>query len=260
MDKAAFFASLRSRTSGVFGTSLSQGQVEGIEAILDACEKYHVKDAHHIANVCSQVYHETGGYMLPIKETVMPSHKDKNPSDAAVIARLDAAFRSGKLPWVSKPYWREGWFGRGPIQVTHRVNYEKVGKAIGVDLVSDKNRIMDPVIGAATAVVGMRDGIFTGKKLSDFDFPSALNAPTRSHPRRIVNGNDGTDAKINTYHRAFHAALMAGRYSEKPFVVDDPGPKPAPVPTPKPAIVTRQPVAGNWLAALLDAIIKAFKR
>lgn len=257
MDRAAFFAAVR---SSLFAGKLSAEQVKGMEAILDACEKYHVKDAHHIANILAQVFHETGTYMLPVKETVFPSHKDKNPSDAAVIARLDAAFKSGKLPWVSKPYWREGWFGRGPIQLTHKVNYEKVGKAIGVDLVTDKNRIMDPAIGAATAVVGMRDGIFTGKKLSDFDFPAALNAPTRSHPRRIVNGNDGTDAKINTYHRAFHAALMAGGYREKPFVVDDPGPKPAPIPTPKPAIVTRQPVAGNWLAILLDAIMKAFRK
>ena len=36
MNKQAFFAALRSRTSGIFGTSLSQGQVDGIEAILDA--------------------------------------------------------------------------------------------------------------------------------------------------------------------------------------------------------------------------------
>lgn len=42
----------------------------------------------------------------------------------------------------------------------------------------------------------------------------------------------------------------------KPVVVDDPGPKPAPTP----AVVTRQPVAGNWLATLLEALMKAFKR
>lgn len=262
MDRSAFFAALRKTASGVFGNSLSAAQVQGCEAILDACEKYRVTDAHHVANVLAQVYHETGGHMLPIKETVMASHKDKNPSDVTVIARLDAAFKAGRLPWVSKPYWRDGWFGRGPIQVTHEANYRKVGNAIGADLVSDKNRIMDPAIGAATAVVGMRDGIFTGKKLSDFDFPACLNAPTKSHPRRIVNGNDGTDAKINGYHRAFHAALTAGGYSEKPFVVDDPGPKPLPQPSPAPApaVVARQPVAGNWLTLLIEAIGKAFRK
>ena len=39
MNRAAFFASVRSRTSGVFGTSLSQRQVTGVEAILDEAEK-----------------------------------------------------------------------------------------------------------------------------------------------------------------------------------------------------------------------------
>lgn len=41
----------------------------------------------------------------------------------------------------------------------------------------------------------------------------------------------------------------------KPVVVDDPGPKP------RPAVVTRQPVqSGNWLTALLEAIMKAFRK
>lgn len=36
MNYTAFFASLRLRESGAFGTSLSQGQVDGVEAILTA--------------------------------------------------------------------------------------------------------------------------------------------------------------------------------------------------------------------------------
>jgi hypothetical protein len=52
----------------------------------------------------SEVYHETGGQMLPVKETVYAHSKDRNPSDAAVIKRLDTAYVKGKLPWVSKPY------------------------------------------------------------------------------------------------------------------------------------------------------------
>lgn len=251
MDRAAFFAAVR---TSLFGGALSAEQVKGTEAILDACQKYHVTDPHHAANILAQVFHETGGYMLPIKETVMPSHKDKNPSDATVIKRLNNAFAKGQLSWVKTPYWREGWFGRGPIQLTHEPNYRKVGKAIGVNLVTDKNRIMEPAIGAATAVVGMRDGIFTGKKLSDFDFPDCLNAPVKSHPRRIVNGNDGTDAKINRYHKAIYSALINAGYSAKPFVVDDPGPKP------KQPVAAPQPAQGNWLSLFLEALMKVFRK
>ena len=233
MNRAAFFASVRSRTSGVFGGSLSAQQVQGTEAILDACQKYRVTDKHHVANILAQVFHETGGYMLPIKETVMPSHKDKNPSDGAVIKRLDTAYAKGQLKWVKTPYWRDGWFGRGPIQTTHERNYQKVGKAIGVDLVKDRNRILEPEIGAASAVVGMRDGLYTGKKLADFNFGKELAAVEEPKglfgPRRIVNGKDGTDKKIAGYHRAFYAALTAAGFDGKA------APAPAPVLAPKPA-------------------------
>lgn len=245
MDRAKFFAALRSTAPRIFGNSLSEPQVRGIEAILDACQTYRVTSPHHIANILAQVFHETGGYMSPIKETVMPHHKDKNPSDTTVIARLDKAFKAGQLSWVKTPYWRDGWFGRGPIQTTHKRNYEVIGKAIGVDLIKDRDRIMEPAIGAASAVVGMRDGLYTGKKLSDFNFPGALNADTRNHPRRIVNGNDGTDAKINGYHRFFHEALMSAGYRAQPYVVDDPGVRPSPAPAPS----TPAPDAGGKVAA-----------
>ena len=97
MNKTAFFAALRARDSGVFGTSLSQRQVDGIEALLD--EGRHLP-LPHLAHVLGEVHHETGGGMYPIKETVFRSHKDQNPPDAQVIARLDAAWAKGQLPWV----------------------------------------------------------------------------------------------------------------------------------------------------------------
>lgn len=265
MDRAKFFASVRARASGIFGTSLSPQQVQGCEAILDACEKYRVTDQHHVADILAQVYHETGGYMLPIKETVMPSHKDKNPSDATVIKRLDTAFAKGQLPWVRSPYWRLGWFGRGPIQTTHERNYEKVGQAIGVDLVKNRDRILEPTIGAASAVVGMRDGLYTGKKLADFDFSKELAQVSKTGsfgPRRIVNGKDGTDVKIAGYHRAFYAALSAAGYGRKPVAPS------APIPTPKPAPaspdwgkpITKPAPAKSGLAALISAILGIFTR
>jgi len=247
MDREAFFAGLR--TPALF-TRLSQEQVDGINAILDACQKFVVTDQHHVADILAQVFHETGGYMLPIKETVMPSHKDKNPSDSTVISRLDAAFARGQLTWVKTPYWRDGWFGRGPIQTTHKRNYQKVGKAIGVDLVKDRNRILDPAIGAASAVVGMRDGLYTGKKLADFNFGkelAAVDGGGQFGPRRIVNGVDGTDKKIAAYHRAFYAALTAAGFDGK--AAPAPAPIPMPKPAPAPPVATAKPVTGTAAAA-----------
>jgi hypothetical protein len=212
MNRATFYARLRSRASGIFGTSLSQRQVDGIEALLNAGEGLPL---HHMANVLAQVYHETGGGMYPIKETVFRSHKNQNPSDAEVIRRLDVAFSKGQLPWVRTPYWRDGWFGRGQIQITHKANYDKFGVS--------KAQALEPKTSARIAVQGMRDGMFRGHKLADYDFPAALRNPPATNPRRIVNGSDGTDQKVGGYHLAFADALQAGGWAAKASF-----PKPAP--------------------------------
>ena len=201
MNRKAFFDAIRP----AFG-QLSQPQIDGMEALLDAGKRLPL---HHMANVLAQVRRETGGYMSPIKETVMPSHKDKNPSDAEVIRRLDRAFAAGKLPWVTKPYWRDGFFGRGPLQITHQKNYAKFG-------ITDPNDALKLDVGARIAVKGMSEGMFTGKKLADYDFPAALDAPPDSNPRRIVNGKDGSDREVAKFHRQFAAALEAAGWGNSP--------------------------------------------
>lgn len=209
MDRKLFFDSVR---IPLFGGKLSTPQVLGAEALLDAFENYEVTNTHHAANILAQVHHETGGYMSPIKETVFASHSNKNPSDATVIARLDSAYADGKLTWVDTPYWKDGWFGRGMIQITHKSNYEKLGDLLEIDLVGDRDKALELEVSAAIAVVGMVTGAFTGKKLSDFSFPAALDAPPNRHPRRIVNGPDGQHEKIAKNHRLFYNALIAASF------------------------------------------------
>ena len=199
MNRAAFFANLRAQGEP-FGARITQGQVDGVEAILDACDRRGVTDPHHVANILAQVFHETGGRMLPVRETFAAS-------DAEAIRRLDSAFARRQLPGVRAPYWRDGWFGRGAIQITHRGNYAKLGERLGVDLVGNPDLALDPAVSADIAVVGMVEGLFTGRRLADFAFPTDLGAPVASNPRRIVNGQDGTDATVARHHRAFRAAL-----------------------------------------------------
>ena len=69
MNRAAFYASVRSSTSGVFGTSLSSSQVEGIEAILDEAERRGTP-LRHLAYILATPYLETGGKMQPIRENL----------------------------------------------------------------------------------------------------------------------------------------------------------------------------------------------
>jgi hypothetical protein len=202
MDRAKFFNSLRSST--IFKGRLSQPNVSGTEAILDAGRHL---SAHHLANVMANVARETGRYMFPIKETVMPWHQDKNPSDAEVIRRLERAWANGVLQraGVRTPYWREGWFGRGQIQITHKPNYDKF------NVVNPSDALLLPV-SARIAVEGMEKGMFTGRKLSDYNFPQDLTRPSNRNPRRIVNGPDGSDDEVASFHRVFHTALVEAGY------------------------------------------------
>lgn len=257
MDRTVFFDRVRALP---FGGALSQPQVAGLNAILDAAQRHRVTDAHHVADILAQVHHETGGYMLGIKETVYASHADKNPSDAVVKSRLEAAWAKGQLSWVKTPYWRDGWFGRGPIQITHFDNYKKFAKRLGIPLTTNPSLALDPVHGADIAVVGMSEGLFTGKKLSDYKFPAALTAPSKSHPRRIVNGVDGTDSKIAASHGAFYSALVAagwGKAAPATVTVSEP---PAGLDYYPPADVATPAASVSWLSELVSALIAIFKR
>lgn len=246
MDRASFYAALRSRTNTMFGTSLSQKQVDGIEALLDACLIHAISNTHHVANILAQVYHETGARMYPVRETFATSDKQ-------AIQRLEAAWKAGKLSWVKTPYWREGWYGRGFIQLTHEDNYRKLGREIGVDLTAKPELALDLKISADIAVVGMQRGMFTGKKLYDYVFPADLDNPPKTNPRRIVNGQDGTDKKVAGYHRAFFAAIQAaGGWQDKPRIVQPS----IPLPTPEPAPAARS----GLLAAILKFILSLFRR
>lgn len=211
MNRKTLFDELRN--SGAFGKKLAPTFVVGVEAVLEACYRWQVVPVHHAANIMAQVHHETGGQMEPVKETVYADSKVRDPSDTEVIRRLDRAYAKGQLSWVRETYWRDGWFGRGLIQITHLKNYLKVGTAISVDLVKNRDLALRLDIAADIAVVGMTRGLFTGKKLSDFDFPKALTAKVPLNPRRIVNGEDGSDGKIAKVHIFFYDALVKAGYN-----------------------------------------------
>ena len=214
MNREKFFEYLRRRDGHLFGTSLSQRQVDGLDALLDAGDGLPLP---HMAQVLSESHHETGGGMYPVKETVFPHSKAKNPSDATVIARLDRAYAKGQLPWVKVPYWRGGFFGRGVIQLTHEYNYRKASAVCAVDLVSNPGRALDLPISATIAVQGCVTGMFTGKKLSDFDGPEYDHYNARS----IVNGDKKANGgKIKAAALEFERALEAAGWGAEP-------PKPA---------------------------------
>ncbi|WP_421578632.1 glycoside hydrolase family 19 protein [Shinella sp. M31] len=254
MNRSAFYASVRQRASGVFGTTISQSQVQGIEAILDEAERRGTP-LQHLAYILATAYHESAHTMQAVRETLATT-------DAGAIRALESSWKRGKLPWVKTTYWRKdpdgkSWFGRGLVQITHKANYAKLGLLIGVDLVKNPSKALDLPTAIEILFVGMELGSFTGKSLSDYisdgraDYEGA---------RRIVNGTDKA-ALIADYAKAFEKALRDAGYTGKatqPSVIPPPEPKPA-APD-KPAVIAQGQVpSGGWLAALLSALAKLLK-
>ncbi|MBV6862682.1 peptidoglycan-binding protein [Xanthomonas euvesicatoria] len=81
----------------------------------------------------------------------------------------------------------EEFYGRGYVHLTHDYNYAKFDKLLGLngEMVRNPDMAKEPEIAAKVLVVGMRDGLFTGKPLEryiDNDSHDVYNA------RRVVNG------------------------------------------------------------------------
>ena len=201
MNRTAFYAALRQRNSGLFGTSLTQAQVDGLERLLSAVNG---RPISHASYLLGTAFHETGGTMQPIREAFGKSDQD-------TINRMEKAWKAGRLGSVRTPYWRpdasgRAWFGRGYVQLTHRENYAKAAAVTGVDLLGDPSKAMQPEVAAKILVEGCESGLFTGKKLSDYLPGDPVTA------RRVVNGTDKA-ALIAGYAKAFEAALREAGYS-----------------------------------------------
>lgn len=190
MDRAHVFDQIRQHP---FGGKMSQSQVDGTTAILDAWEKHApASDPRFIAATMGTAYHETAATMQPIAEI--------------------GKGRTRPYGQPAGPY-KQTYYGRGLVQLTWERNYAhattrlRAHGVIGIDTDLDKtpDLAMRSDIAAAVMVFGCLEGWFTGKKLGDFF------VGTRSDwidARTIINGHDCA-AKIAAYSLYFYHALTA---------------------------------------------------
>lgn len=234
---AAFYEAVR---NSLFGGSLSQKQVDGINFIIRAWEMFGDGDSRKLAYLLGTAKHETANTMEPVRETLAST-------DAKAKEILTKAWKAGKLTWVKSDYWSGGFFGRGYVQLTHKANYEKAGKALGIDLVKDPSLAMKPVHAAEILVRGCMSGWFTGKRLGDYITPTTANY---IDARRVVNGTDRATL-IAGYALQFELAIKKGFAPPKPAAAP-------PIP-PKPTTPASEPRKGRnvGIAGALAVIIAA---
>lgn len=180
LDRNKFFTAIKA--NGLF-KSLSQRQVDSIDAILNECEKQGVTDVRQVAYILATPYHECFNPRSP--ET-----------------RLTPITEYGSEKYLkSKPYYP--YIGRGFSGLTWMENYKKEKRRTGVDLLSHPEKILEIPLAANSHVYCMVHGAYTGKKLSSYindkgcDF---INA------RRIINGTDRAEL-IMGYASKFLDAL-----------------------------------------------------
>ncbi|WP_299347633.1 glycoside hydrolase family 19 protein [uncultured Maritalea sp.] len=205
--------------------------------ILAECKRHGLL-RNQAAYVLATAEHETGGTFKPVRETFAKT-------DAQAKARLETAFKKGQLKWVKTPYWRDGFFGRGFVQLTHKYNYENAGKKLGLDLVRRPSDAMKPNVAAQILVVGMKEGWFTGKKLSDY---ITLQKSSFKQARRIVNGMDRA-AKIAALAVKHDTALKAAGYGKTTST--------APIPPKRPE-TRSQGIISSLIALLVQLITSIF--
>ena len=164
MNRQSFFEKLKDNR---LFNEFSQLQVDTIDAILDECESLGVTDNRQIAYIFATAYHECFRPSRPwTRMTPMPEFGDEHYLQ-------------------SKKYFP--YFGRGLSQITWKSNYVKEAKRLNIDLVNKPELMLVVDTAANSHVYCMKNGTYTGKKLSDYingskcDFVNA---------RRIINGTD----------------------------------------------------------------------
>lgn len=197
----AFYNAMR---MGLLGPSLSQSEVDGCDAILEACDGWPLA---WTAYAGATAYHETAHTMLPIKEfggeAYFRRRYDLSGDNPALARRLGNTQVGDGAKYA----------GRGYVQLTGRANYAKAQAETHHNLVANPDLAMRPDVAALILRAGMSEGWFTGKRLMTF-LPShgAADRTAFVKARAIINGSDKAGL-IADYAVKFQDALALGGWS-----------------------------------------------
>lgn len=169
---------------------------------------------NQLAYLLATAYHETAHTMRPVREYGSENYLR------------------------SKPYYP--YVGMGYVQLTWKANYQKASEKLGVDFVSNPQKLLEPAYSAEIIALGMKEGWFTGKKLSDY---ITLQKSDFVGARRIVNGTDKASL-IAGYAKEYDEQLKAEGYGESASSVPQ---------------EASSPVSYTFIGKIISAILAIFK-
>lgn len=218
-DRKKFFDGVKARLD----SSLTQEQVDGFNFLLDQIEKETLwSSIPLIAYGLATAWHETNHSMQPVEE-----------------GYYLAVYGKTRVKSFQKTLRYFPFFGRGYVQLTWETkripNYSKATRELraqrselvaafekktgqNFDLVKHPEQALDPLIAFGVMTLGMFEGWFTGKKITDFIHGNVKNY---TDARTVINGNDKAGAI------AAHAVRFESILQKSLFLGNDPGPAPA---------------------------------
>jgi len=188
IQRRYFFDSVR---GSLFAGHLNQGQVDGMNTLLDRAEQTGVDD-RHLAYILATTFHETAQTMAPIAE-----------------------YGKGKGYPYGQPAgpYNQTYYGRGFVQLTWYDNYKKMQQILGSrwggrDIVKVADTALDLDIATDVIFYGMYEGSFTGVGMPKYITVTDPTTDTTDffNCRKVVNGLDCA-SQIQGYAQKFANAI-----------------------------------------------------
>lgn len=210
MKKKIFYDLVR---ASLFGGSLKQAQVNGMEGVFDAWETHGQGDKTLLIYALATAYWETGRAMMPNRENLNYTSAGRiievfGRGSRPRIKSLQEAAQYVRQPQLlaNKVYngmlgnllgSNDGWTyrGGGYPHLTGRANYRKSSADAGVDLVEYPEAMLDPEISGRVLIRGLRDGRWnaSGNGLRYYEMLDGQEGMTEAEfteARRTINGKD----------------------------------------------------------------------
>lgn len=181
-------------------SKVTAAQFQGLDQLLNFVQlDPEINDDRWVAYMLATVKLECANTFQPITEFGAPSYFNKYESNTA----------KGQELGNTQPGDGIRFKGRGYVQITGRDNYQRLGEALGLgnSFVDQPVRVLEPINAYRIMSLGMRDGLFTRRKLA-----GCINEASCDYvsARKIINGLNKAE-EIAAYARQFEAALTASR-------------------------------------------------
>lgn len=191
MNRATFYKALK--RSGISGfNTLTQGQVNGIEGILNAFTIVGDRRIKTLAYGLATVRREVGHGMVPVREGFK-----KTDAEARAYVKAQG------YPYA-KVVNGHVYYGRGLVQLTHDFNYAKEG------ILDNPDRALEPKWAAELLFKGLQDGRWNGSGKGIVHYLPDGGPDDLENARRTVNITDHWQEIADWYRKFILVIVEAG--------------------------------------------------